>query len=103
MTNQYELVFEQLRQTFADTLDKETSLSSIVLLYRHEGEIRIEVGVPYSLTENVIEVGPYAKDAAIPIPSDFYKRKNTILLKEIISFKRNDLLAYLEGTGIILR
>ena len=79
---------EELRETFADTLGKETSFSGIIIIYKENKESRIEIGVPYSITNNNLEIGPYFKDISTFTPNDYNKRKKQIPICSIIKYKR---------------
>ena len=91
MTVQTQITEEELREVFTDTLDNGASRSAILVSY-HEGEqIRTEIGVPYSLTREYIEFGPYFKNFVTSPPSDYHQRKRQIPISEIAGYKRIEL------------
>lgn len=82
---------KELREIFADTLDKKTSLSGMVLIYKEDKESRLEIGVPYSISNSILEIGPYFKDISTSTPQDYHKRKKQIPLSNIIEYKKINL------------
>ncbi len=91
MTVQTQITEEELREVFADTLDKGASRSAILVSYREGEQVRTEIGVPYSLSREAIEVGPYFKDIITAPPSDYHERKRQILISDIVGYKRVEL------------
>ena len=88
---QSQVTEEELRQVFADTLDKGASFSGIFVSYREDGQERTEIGVPYSIRNGGIEVGPYFKNMVASPPSDYHKRKKLIPIYTILRYKRLEL------------
>ena len=91
MTVRTQVTEEELREVFADTLDKGTSRSAILVQY-HEGEqVRTEIGIPYSLSKEAVELGPYFKDIITAPPSDYHERKRQIPISDIVGYRRIEL------------
>lgn len=91
MTSRTQSLREELRVAFADTLDKKFSRFLIMVSYRENGQLINEIGVPYSLHEKVIRVGPYIKDSTTTQPSDLHDREKLILISNITGYRRIEL------------
>ncbi len=91
MALQTQITENELRDVFADTLDKGASRSAILVSYRKGDQVRTEVGVPYSLTREALEIGPYFKDIVTSPPSDYHDRKRQIPISDIVGYKRIEL------------
>ncbi len=81
---------EELREIFSDVLDKGTSCAAILVCYRKDGEVRTEIGIPYSLSD-VLEIGPYLKNIVTTPPHDYERRKKRIPISAIVVCKRIEL------------
>jgi len=82
---------KKLRKLFADTLGKRVSGSAISVSFISRGHPRYAIGVPYSISDNNLEIGPYFKNDITAPPSDYQQRKMQIPLYSIIDFKRIEL------------
>ncbi len=91
MTFQTQVTEEELRKAFVDTLDKGASCSAILVSYREGKQIRTEIGVPYSLSRETIEIGPYFKNIITSPPNNYHDRKRQILISDIVGFRRIEL------------
>ena len=91
MTVQTQVIEEELKKVFADSLDKGVSRSAILVSYREGGQVRTEIGVPHSLTRETIEIGPYFKDIVTSPPNDYHDRKRQIPISDIVGFRRIEL------------
>jgi len=82
---------EQLRRDFQDTLDKPRSHAAILIQYLQGKEKRSIFGLPYTITDGMLIIGAYKKQA---IPSDKYRRQEPtpISLSSIIEYKRTNLI-----------
>ena len=84
----------RLRAGFDDTLDRANSKAAIFVSFT-EGEVRrFVVGIPYTIADGKLVVGPYAKDPLSPIPKDYERRKIPIDLVSIISAGRVELVGH---------
>jgi hypothetical protein len=78
---------------FIDTLEKEKPYdAAIVVLYNDKENMRTVIGVPYSISQNKLEIGPYFKESSIAVPKDYHERKMRISLDNIMNFKRIELI-----------
>ena len=91
MAVQTEVTEQELREVFADTLDKGASFSGIFIVYREGEQTRAELGVPYSLTREALEIGPYFKNMITYPPKDYHERKKSIPISNILRYKRIEL------------
>ena len=91
MTVQTQVTENELRRVFADTLDKGVSRCAILVSYHEVKQIRTEIGVPYLLSKEIIELGPYFKDIITAPPNDYQDRKKQIPISNIVGFKRIEL------------
>ena len=91
MEVQIQITEEELREVFADTLDKGASFCGISISYYEGEQIRTEIGVPYELTRGAIEIGPYFKNIFTSSPDDYHKRKKRISISDILTYKRLEL------------
>ena len=91
MTVQTQVTEQELRDVFADTLDKGASRSGILVAYREGEQVRIELGVPYLLTREALEIGPYVKNIVTSPPSDYHERRKQIPISDIVSYRRIEL------------
>ena len=82
---------EELRELFADTLERGVSRSIILISYQQGNQVRTEVGVPYSLSGRNLEMGPYLKDIVSSPPRDYSERKKKIPVSNILRFTRIEL------------
>ena len=88
MSTKIKLIEEELMETFSDTLNKGTSLSAIIIRYNDGKENRVEIGVPYSINNNILEIGPYFKNSSTSTPNDYHERKKEILISNIIEYRK---------------
>lgn len=91
MALESKILEKELREIFSDTLDRETSSSGIIVVYKDNKESRIELGVPYSINNSILELGPYFKDISTSTPQDYHKRKKQIPISNIIKYKKINL------------
>jgi len=82
---------ESLKAAFADTLDKGTSCAGIVVSYSEGEQTRTVIGIPYSLTNDTLVIGPYIKDVVTAPPADHDKQKKQIQISNIVGFRRIEL------------
>jgi len=82
---------KKLRKLFADSLEKGVSGSAISVSFISRGYTRFAIGVPYSISDNNLEIGPYFKNDIAAPPSDYQQRKMQIPLYNIIDFRRIEL------------
>jgi len=91
MTVQTQSMERRLRETFADTLDEGNSLFGILIVYNEGEQVRTEIGIPYSIINDALEIGPYIKNIVTSPPSDYDKRKKQIPIEDIVRFRRIEL------------
>lgn len=84
-----------LRSVFADTLDQGNSRAGIAVIYRDGTQARAELGVPYTISDGVLEIGPYIKNISSSPPRDYNSRKKKIPIGDIVTFERIDLSSLL--------
>ena len=83
---------EELRQAFADTLDKGASSCAIMVAYDDGSRLpRLVVGVPYEINNGRLEIGPYLKDIFTAPPMDYNQSKKQIPISDIKGFRRIEL------------
>lgn len=80
----------ELREAFADTLDRETSRAAIMVHFFEEGH-RCMIGVPYHVERGVLEIGPYIKSVDMFPPKDYDKWKKQIPVANILGYQRIEL------------
>lgn len=88
MKLQTQVTEKELRKVFADTLDKGASFCGILVSYREGEQTRTELGIPYSLIEKELEIGPYVKDIDTSPPDDYHTRKKRIPISDIKEYKK---------------
>lgn len=81
----------ELREAFADTLGNSNSYAGISILYHHDKQIRIEVGIPYDIVGEALVIGPYIKSIILSMPHDYRSRMKSIPISDIVRFKRIEL------------
>ena len=91
MTVQVQFMERRLRETFADTLNEGNSISGILVVYNEGEQVRTEIGIPYSIIDDALEIGPYIKNIITSPPSNYYNRKKQIPIENIVRFKRIEL------------
>ena len=82
---------DNLRNDFAENFNKKKSRYAIMILYKENENIRIEIDVPYSLSNGILEIGPYFKNIHSSIPEDYEKRKKRIPVIDIVKYKKLDI------------
>lgn len=82
---------EELKKEFADILGEGVSHAAILVSYYEGDQIRTEVGIPYSVLNEKLVIGPYLKDIITSPPVDYEKRKKSIPVDDIFGFKRIEL------------
>ena len=91
MAVQTQITEKGLREVFADTLDKGTSRSAILVSYLEGGQVKTEIGFPYSITREAIEIGPYFKNIITSQPRDYHEKKRQISISDIVEYQRVEL------------
>ena len=92
METQTQVTEEELRKAFSDTLDRKVSYGGILVSYSEDGRERVELGVPYSIENGSLIVGPYPNDLTLPPPKDYEDRKKAILISDIDGYLRINLV-----------
>ena len=84
---------EVLKEEFDDTLGKEDSQAAIMVFYKRPespSRLHLVLGFPYDIKNGTLTIGPYEKNTHLPVPRDYYERKQEIPVEDISTFIRVD-------------
>ncbi|MBI2632674.1 hypothetical protein HYW75_06735 [Candidatus Pacearchaeota archaeon] len=81
-------VEDRLKSDFSDTLNKDTEQVGGIALALNNAYV---VGVPYSISDRKLIMGPYCSFFGKKPPKDLKKKKLYIPLEEILAYQRFEL------------